>query len=61
MVTALANYDAIGNTIEKLPLAKSRIPRKFVKRAVDDQSTATPASSGWVSSSWAATRKSAWK
>jgi hypothetical protein len=50
MFTALANYDAIGNTIEQLALAKSRIPRKFVKRAVDDQPTATPASSGWVSS-----------
>jgi hypothetical protein len=45
--TALANYDVLGNTIEKLAIAESGIPRRFVRRAVDDQPTATPASSSW--------------
>jgi hypothetical protein len=45
--TALANYDILGNTVEKLAVAESRIPRRFVRRAVDDQPTATPAGSCW--------------
>jgi hypothetical protein len=45
--TALANYDILGNTVEKLAVAESRIPRRFVSRAVDDQPTATPAGSRW--------------
>jgi hypothetical protein len=45
--TALANYDILGNTVEKLAVAESRIPRRFVRRAVDDQPTATPAGSQW--------------
>jgi hypothetical protein len=45
--TALANYDILGNTVEKLAVAESRIPRRFVRRAVDDQPTATPAGSHW--------------
>jgi hypothetical protein len=45
--TALANYDILGNTVEKLAIAESGIPRRFVRRAVDDQPTATPASSSW--------------
>jgi hypothetical protein len=45
--TALANYDILGNTVEKLAVAESRIPRRYVRRAVDDQPTATPAGSRW--------------
>jgi hypothetical protein len=45
--TALANYDILGNTVEKLAIAESGIPRRFVRRAVDDQPTATPAGSSW--------------
>ncbi len=45
--TALANYDILGNTVEKLAIAESGIPRRCVRRAVDDQSTATSASSSW--------------
>jgi hypothetical protein len=44
---ALANYDILGNTVEKLAIAESGIPRRFVRRAVDDQPTATPAGSSW--------------
>jgi hypothetical protein len=43
--TALVNYDVLGNTIEKLAIAESGIPRCFVLRAVDDQPVATPVSS----------------
>ncbi len=45
--TSLANNDILGNTIEKLVLAESSVPRKFVKRAVNDQPTATPPNSDW--------------
>ncbi len=45
--TALAHYDVLGNTIEKLAIADSGIPRHFVCRAVDDQPVATPADSTW--------------
>jgi hypothetical protein len=45
--TALAHYDVLGNTIEKLAIAESRIPRHFLGRAVDDQPVATPANSTW--------------
>jgi hypothetical protein len=45
--TALANYDILGNTVEKMAVAESRIPRRFVRRAVDDQPTATSAGSRW--------------
>ncbi len=45
--TALAHYDVLGNTIEKLAIAVSGIPRHFVCRAVDDQPVATPANSTW--------------
>ncbi len=45
--TALAHYDVLGNTIEKLAIAESGIPRHFVGRAVDDQPMATPANSTW--------------
>ena len=45
--TALANYDVVGNTVEKLAIAESKIPRRFVKRAVDDQPTASPANKSW--------------
>jgi hypothetical protein len=45
--TALANYDVLGNMIEKLAMVESGIPRRFVTRAVDDQPTATPANSSW--------------
>jgi hypothetical protein len=45
--TALANYDILGNTLEKLAIAESGIPRRFVRRAVDDQPTATPAGISW--------------
>jgi hypothetical protein len=45
--TALAHYDILGNTIEKLAIAESGIPRQFVGRAVDDQPVATPANSTW--------------
>jgi hypothetical protein len=45
--TALAHYDVLGNTIEKLAIAESGIPKHFVGRAVDDQPVATPASSTW--------------
>ncbi len=43
--TALANYDVLGNTVEKLAMAESGIPRNCVLRAVDDQPVATPANS----------------
>ncbi len=45
--TALAPYDILGNTVEKLAIADSGIPRHFVCRAVDDQPVATPGSSAW--------------
>ncbi len=45
--TALAHYDILGNTIEKLAIAESGIPRQFVGRAVDNQPVATPANSTW--------------
>ncbi len=45
--TALAHYDILGNTVEKLAIIDSGIPRHFVSRAVDDQPVATPANSSW--------------
>jgi hypothetical protein len=45
--TALANYDVLGNTLEKLAIAESGIPRCFVLRAVDDQPVATPRKSDY--------------
>jgi hypothetical protein len=45
--TALAHYDILGNTIEKLAIVESGIPKQFVGRAVDDQPVATPANSTW--------------
>jgi hypothetical protein len=45
--TALAHYDILGNTIEKLAIVESGIPRQFVGRAVEDQPVATPADSTW--------------
>jgi hypothetical protein len=45
--TALAHYDILGNTIEKLAIAESGIPRHFVGRAVDDQPVATLKNSTW--------------
>ncbi len=45
--TALAHYDILGNTVEKLAIADSGIPRHFVCRAVDDQPLATPDNSIW--------------
>jgi hypothetical protein len=45
--TALAHYDILGNTEEKLAVADSGIPRHFVCRAVDDQPVATPGNSTW--------------
>ncbi len=44
--TALAHY-ILGNTIEKLAIAESGIPRQFGGRAVDDQPVATPGNSTW--------------
>jgi hypothetical protein len=43
--TALAYYDVLGNTIEKLAIVESGIPKTSVGRAVDDQPVATPANS----------------
>jgi hypothetical protein len=45
--TALAQYDILGNTVEKLAITDSGIPRHFVCRAVDDQPVATPGNSTW--------------
>jgi hypothetical protein len=45
--TALAHYDILGNTVEKLAIAESGIPKQFVGRAVDDQPVATPRDSTW--------------
>jgi hypothetical protein len=45
--TALAHYDILGNTIEKLAIAESGIPRQLVCRAVDDQPVVTLASLTW--------------
>jgi folylpolyglutamate synthase/dihydropteroate synthase len=45
--TALAHYDILGNTIEKLAISESGIPRQFVGRAVENQPVATPANSTW--------------
>jgi hypothetical protein len=45
--TAMAHYDILGNTVEKLAIIDSGIPRHFVSRAIDDQPVATPANSSW--------------
>lgn len=43
--TALAHYcNVVSNMVEKLALADSGIPRRFMKRLVDDQPTASQAS-----------------
>jgi hypothetical protein len=34
--TALAHYDVLGSTIEKQAMADSGIPRRLMKRVVDD-------------------------
>ncbi len=45
--TALAHCDILGDTVKKLAIAGSGVPRHFVCRAVDDQPVATPGNSTW--------------
>lgn len=37
----------LGNTVEKVAPADSGIPRRFVKKAVDDKPTVSPAFTTW--------------
>jgi hypothetical protein len=46
-LTSVSNFDVLGNTVQTLARAVSRLPKNWCQRQLDDNPFVAPASTGW--------------